>query len=59
MSKHTTLRVGGPAEIFVQPTTIEEFKAAMKVAEEYKLPVLVIGNGSNLLVKMAATEEWC
>ena len=51
MSKHTTLRVGGPAEIFVQPTTIEEFKAAMKVAEEYKLPVLVIGNGSNLLVK--------
>ncbi len=51
MSKHTTLRVGGPAEIFVQPATMNQLKISLQIAQEYKLPVLVIGNGSNLLVK--------
>lgn len=51
MAKHTTLRVGGPAQIFVQPNTLEQLKAALGITKEYQLPVLVIGNGSNLLVK--------
>lgn len=51
MAKHTTLRVGGPARFFVQPTTMEQLKSALDIAREYELPVLIIGNGSNLLVK--------
>lgn len=51
MAKHTTLRVGGPAQVFIQPTTLEQFKSALGLARDYKLPVLIIGNGSNLLVR--------
>ena len=49
MKKHTTFRVGGPADYFVCPKR-EELPKLMALAKEYHLPVTVIGNGSNLLV---------
>ena len=51
MSKHTTIKIGGPADILVTPTSIEEVKQVVKFAKEEKTPVTVIGNGSKLLVK--------
>ena len=51
MSRHTSLRVGGPAEAFVIPENIETFEALITWSREKKHPFLVIGDGTNLLVK--------
>ena len=51
MSKHTSLRVGGPAEAFVAPANIELLKALATWSWQKKIPYLIIGNGTNLLVK--------
>lgn len=49
MKKHTTFRIGGNADMFVSPelTQVAEIVA---LAKEYKVPLTIIGNGSNLLV---------
>lgn len=46
MSKHITFRVGGPADYFITPETVEELKEILKL----DTPKTIIGNGSNLLV---------
>lgn len=51
MSKHTSFKIGGMADIFVKPKNIDELKFILKVARENNVPSAVIGNGSNLLVK--------
>ena len=51
MSRHTTFRAGGPAEILFQPESEEQLLRAARLAREYEVPLTVIGNGSNLLVK--------
>ena len=50
MKKHTTFRVGGPADLFVMPSSEEEVKAAAAICDEEKVPYYIVGNGSNLLV---------
>ena len=50
MSRHTTLRLGGPADYLVFPRSPEEIRAMFAEAGAYNLPVTVIGHGSNLLV---------
>ena len=49
MSKHTTFRIGGNADLFVSPE-ISQVPQIMALAKEYQVPVTIIGNGSNLLV---------
>ena len=51
MSNHTTFKIGGPADIFVKPKSITELKNVIKIAKQNSLPITVIGNGSNVLVK--------
>ena len=51
MKKHTTFKIGGPADIFVKVKTIQELKYVIDVAKKENAPVTVIGNGSNILVK--------
>lgn len=51
MKEHTTFRVGGPADLFIQPKDAEELRDAIRILEKYHVPVMVIGNGSNLLVR--------
>lgn len=50
MNGHTTFRTGGPADIFIMPCSIEELKDSIKILQEYEIPFMVMGNGSNLLV---------
>ena len=50
MKKHTTFRVGGPADFFVMPSSEEEVKAAAAICDEEKVPYYIVGNGSNLLI---------
>lgn len=49
MSKHTTFRIGGNADVFVSPKISQVFEI-LALAKEFDVPVTVIGNGSNLLV---------
>ena len=51
MSAHTTLRLGGPADVLVQPHTAEEVRHALLAAKECGVPVTILGNGSNVLVR--------
>ncbi len=51
MKEHTTFRVGGPADLFIQPKDAAELKDAIEILRKYDVPVMVIGNGSNLLVR--------
>ena len=51
MSCHTTFRVGGPADVMFLPESPEQAVAAIKAARGADVPVMVIGNGSNLLVR--------
>ena len=50
MKKHTTFRVGGPADYFVTPNTVEEVKAIIALCKKENVPYYILGNGSNLLV---------
>lgn len=50
MYRHTTFRVGGPADFFVMPQTKEEVRDILSVCKGNGIPCSVIGNGSNLLV---------
>ncbi len=51
LSDFTTLRVGGPSDYFAEPSSREELIAALDAAKECGIPLLLIGNGSNLLVR--------
>lgn len=50
MSKHTTFKVGGAADIFVTPTTIDSIKQVINLCKNENIEYYVIGKGSNLLV---------
>jgi UDP-N-acetylmuramate dehydrogenase len=50
MSRHTTFKIGGPADFFAEPESTEEIALTVRKCLEEDLPFTVIGNGSNLLV---------
>lgn len=51
MDSHTTWRIGGPADLLVSPGSTEDVVKAINLANHRGIPWIVIGNGSNLLVK--------
>jgi UDP-N-acetylenolpyruvoylglucosamine reductase len=51
LAKHTTLRVGGPADVYVEPASEEDLAAIVKFCSGRDVPIFVIGRGSNLLVR--------
>ena len=51
MSKHTTFKVGGSADIFVKVKNIDELRHIIKIAKKNDVHITVVGNGSNILVK--------
>lgn len=50
MSKHTTFRVGGPAQVFIKLETVEELQNVLHLLQAEQEDYYLIGNGSNLLV---------
>lgn len=50
MKKHTTFRIGGPADYFLMPQSEKEAADAVAVCREEQVPYSIVGNGSNLLV---------
>src|SRR6266478_4174650 len=53
LAKRTTLRVGGPADIYVEPANDEDLTSVVKFCADHRLAFFVLGRGSNLLVKDA------
>jgi len=51
MAKHTTLRVGGPADYYVEPTNEADLAAVLKYCGERGLKFFILGRGSNLIVR--------
>ena len=51
MSLHTSFKTGGKADIFVKAYSVEEIKSVLKISKENNIPLFVLGNGTNLLVK--------
>lgn len=51
MAEYTSLRIGGPADVIVMPDDIVSLKNALAAARMQKIPVAVIGSGTNLLVR--------
>lgn len=50
MSRHTTFRIGGPADYYVTPHSKEEIRDVIQACREAQIPHYILGNGSNLLV---------
>lgn len=50
LRRYTSYRIGGPADILVQPATEEDVVKTLKAAWEHQTPVYVMGSGSNLLI---------
>ncbi|TCW37551.1 UDP-N-acetylmuramate dehydrogenase [Laceyella sacchari] len=51
LSRHTTWKVGGPADMLIYPRNEEGLEKAMRIVREHRLPWRAIGRGSNLLVR--------
>ena len=58
MARHTTMRVGGPAEILFSPASEGELLFAVREAKRAGAPFRIIGNGSNLLVLVGGLPGW-
>ncbi|MCA9692973.1 MAG: UDP-N-acetylmuramate dehydrogenase [Myxococcales bacterium] len=53
MARHTTLRLGGPADVWARPATVEALAALLERARRAEAPVTFLGSGTNLLVRDA------
>jgi UDP-N-acetylenolpyruvoylglucosamine reductase len=51
LAKRTTLRVGGPADLYVEPASEEDLAMAVRFCGERHLPMFLLGHGSNILVR--------
>lgn len=51
LAPRTTLRIGGPADILIEAKTLPEFIEFVRLARQHAVPIFILGNGSNLLVR--------
>ncbi|HTE49319.1 MAG TPA: UDP-N-acetylmuramate dehydrogenase [Kofleriaceae bacterium] len=51
MSRHTTLRIGGPADAWFAPAAVDELRAVVEACAARRIPMIAVGGGSNLLVR--------
>lgn len=50
MKNHTSFKIGGPAEIYIKITSIEELQKILEFAKRENIKITILGNGSNVLV---------
>ncbi len=50
MSKHTSFKTGGKADIFVKIDNVDSLKYVINLSNKHKIPIFILGNGSNILV---------
>jgi len=50
LKNHTTFKIGGPAKFLIEPEDIDDLKLLLNLLKRYKIPTLVLGAGSNILI---------
>ena len=55
LKRHTTFGIGGPARFFIEPKDVADLKLLINLRKRYKLALLVIGAGSNILASDKGT----
>jgi len=58
MRQLTSLQVGGPADVVFFPKNLEELKRILKVAKRKKIPLFILGRGTNLIVRDKGIRGW-
>ena len=56
LARHTTFRIGGPADLYAAATTIDQLAALTELAAKHGIPITVLGGGSNVLVSDAGVR---
>ncbi|MBP3952124.1 UDP-N-acetylmuramate dehydrogenase [Bacillus suaedae] len=56
LANHTTWRIGGPADVLIEPDSIDHLVRLMELIQKWEIPWRVIGRGSNLLVNDGGLE---
>ena len=56
LAGHTTIKIGGPADLFIEPSSIKNLEKTMELVRKYKVNWRAIGRGSNLLVSDKGIE---
>ena len=56
LSQHTTIKIGGPADLFIEPSSVENLNLVMEVIKKHGIEWRAIGRGSNLLVSDKGIE---
>ena len=56
LAKRTTLRVGGPAEVYFEPASVADLSTALREAKRHGVPIFMLGRGSNLLIRDAGIK---
>lgn len=51
MCNHTSFHIGGPADVLVVPDNTEDVRNTLRISREHRIPLTVLGNGSNVLVR--------
>lgn len=51
MSKHTSFKIGGPADYYIIIETEKELKGILSLAKQVNMPITIVGNGTNILVR--------
>lgn len=51
MAKHTSFKIGGPADFFVKIADVSELKFVLELTKDNNIPITIIGNGTNLIVR--------
>src|SRR5262247_2658043 len=51
LAPYTHLRLGGPAEMLIQPRSLEELSRVVRLCSQQKIPLRVLGSGCNMMVR--------
>lgn len=51
MARHTTMKVGGPAQYWLEPLTFDSFQRCVTFCQDRNIPIHIIGRGSNIIVR--------
>jgi UDP-N-acetylmuramate dehydrogenase len=56
LARHASARIGGPAEFFLAAESLDDLRAAARIAWDHNLPLFILGGGSNVLVADAGVR---
>lgn len=57
MSRHTSFKIGGPADVLITPDSVETFRQVIRLCDDLSVPYFILGNGTNLLVADTGTRR--